>query len=149
MSVSLNKVFLIGYAGRDPELKYSQAGSAMANISLATDESYTDRNGQKVQRTEWHRITAYGKTAEICANYLSKGSLIFVEGSLQTRKWQDQHGSDRYTTEIKAINVKFLDRKNADNGSGTQSKASSVNGRPAADPPHQNNTLTDFDDVPF
>lgn len=111
MSASLNMVQIIARLGRDVDLKYSQSGTAVANISVATDESYTDRNGTKVDRTEWHRVVAYGKTAENCANFLAKGSLVYVEGSLQTRKWQDQQGQDRYTTEIKAQRVQFLDRK--------------------------------------
>lgn len=111
MSASLNMVQIIGRLGRDVDLKYSQSGTAVANISVATDESYTDRNGTKVDRTEWHRVVAYGKTAENCANFLAKGSLVYVEGSLQTRKWQDQEGQDRYTTEIKAQRVQFLERK--------------------------------------
>lgn len=108
---SLNMVQLIGRLGCDVELKYSQGGTAVANLSLATDESYTDRNGTRVQRAEWHKVIVYGKTAENCARYLQKGSLAYVEGSLQTRKWQDQHGNDRLTTEIKAQRVQFLDRR--------------------------------------
>lgn len=99
MSASLNMVQIIARLGRDVDLKYSQSGTAVANISVATDESYTDRNGTKVDRTEWHRVVAYGKTAENCANFLAKGSLVYVEGSLQTRKWQDQQGQDRYTAD--------------------------------------------------
>ncbi|MBD5417328.1 MAG: single-stranded DNA-binding protein [Desulfovibrio sp.] len=108
---SLNMVQLIGRLGRDVELRYTQSGNPVANFNLATDESYTDRDGNRVQRTEWHRVVAYGKTAENCASYLHKGSLVYVEGSLQTRKWTDQNGAERYTTEIKAQRVQFLDRK--------------------------------------
>lgn len=108
---SLNMVQLIGRLGRDIELKYTQGGAAIANLSLATDESYTDRNGARVQRAEWHKVIVYGKTAENCARYLQKGSLAYVEGSLQTRKWNDQQGNERFTTEIKAQRVQFLDRK--------------------------------------
>lgn len=120
MAASLNMAQIIGRLGRDVDLKYSQSGTAVANISAATDESYTDRDGNRVERTEWHRIVAYGKTAENCANFLTKGSLVYVEGSLQTRKWQDQQGQDRYTTEIKALRVQFLDRKNDDGQQGQQ-----------------------------
>lgn len=108
---SLNMVQLIGRLGRDVDLRYSQNGTAVANFSVATDEFYTDRNGARVERAEWHRIVAYGKTAENCGQFLGKGSLVYVEGSLQTRKWQDQSGQDRFTTEIKAQRVQFLDRK--------------------------------------
>lgn len=115
----MNKVLLIGRLGKDVELIYSRGGNAMASLNLATDESYIDREGKKVQRTEWHRVSTFGKTAENCANYLGKGSLICVEGSLQTRKWQDKNGQDRYTTEIRAQRVQFLDRK-SDNNQGGQ-----------------------------
>ncbi len=107
----LNKVMIIGRLGRDPELRYTQSGSPVASLNIATDESYTDREGNKVDRTEWHRVSVFQRQAENCANYLTKGSLVFVEGSLQTRKWQDQQGQDRYTTEINAQRVQFLDRK--------------------------------------
>ena len=109
----LNKVMLIGRLGRDPELRYSQSGLPIANLRLATDESYVDKEGNKVERTEWHSIVVFQRQAENCANYLTKGSLIYVEGSLQTRKWQDQQGQDRYTTEVKAQRVNFLERKGA------------------------------------
>jgi len=107
----LNKVMIIGRLGRDPELRYTQSGAPIASLNVATDESYMDRDGNKVDRTEWHRVSVFQRQAENCANYLTKGSLVYVEGSLQTRKWQDQQGQDRYTTEIKAQRVQFLDRK--------------------------------------
>ncbi len=113
----LNKVMLIGRLGRDPELRYTQSGTPVATLNLATDESYTDRDGNKVERTEWHRVSVFQRQAENCASFLSKGSLVYVEGSLQTRKWQDQQGQDRYTTEIKASRVQFLDRRNERQGS--------------------------------
>lgn len=116
---SLNQVFIIGRLGRDPDLKYSQSGVPVANMSVATNEKYTDRDGNKVEKAEFHRVTCFQRTAENCANYLTKGSLVYVEGSLQTRKWQDQQGQDRYTTEIKAERVQFLDRR-GDNQSGGQ-----------------------------
>lgn len=107
----LNKVMLIGRLGRDPELRYTQNGSPVTTLNIATDEAYTDKDGNRVERTEWHRVVVFQRQAENCATYLSKGSLAYVEGSLQTRKWQDQQGQDRYTTEIKAQRVQFLDRK--------------------------------------
>jgi single-strand DNA-binding protein len=109
--MSLNKVLLIGRLGKDPETRYFQDGTAVVNMSLATDEGYTDRNGNKVDKTEWHRIVAFGKQAEICSQYLQKGSKIFVEGKLRTRKWQDQDGQDRYITEIVIFRVLFLDNR--------------------------------------
>ena len=107
----LNKVMIIGRLGRDPELRYTQTGAPICSLSVATDESYQDRDGNKVERTEWHRVNVFQRAAENCANYLVKGSLVFVEGSLQTRKWTDQQGVERYTTEIKAQRVQFLDSK--------------------------------------
>ncbi len=115
----LNKVMIIGRLGRDPELRYTQNGTPVTSLNIATDESYIDREGVRQDRTEWHRVTVFQKQAENCSNYLSKGSLVFVEGSLQTRKWQDQQGQDRYTTEIKAQRVQFLDRRNNNNNGGT------------------------------
>jgi len=107
----LNKVMLIGRLGKDPELRYTQTGSPVASLRLATDESYTDKDGNRVERTEWHTVVVFERDAENCANYLAKGSLVYVEGSLQTRKWQDKQGQDRYTTEVKASRVRFLDRR--------------------------------------
>ncbi len=107
----LNKVQIIGRLGQNPELKYSQSGVAMTNLNVATDESYTDRDGNRVDRAEWHRVVVFQRQAENCANFLAKGSLVYVEGSLTTRKWTDQQGVDRYTTEIRAQRIQFLDRK--------------------------------------
>lgn len=107
----LNKVMIIGRLGRDPELRYAQNGTPMASLRVATDESYVDRDGNKVERVEWHSVSVFQRMAENCANYLGKGSLVYVEGSLTTRKWQDQQGQDRYTTEIRAQRVQFLDRR--------------------------------------
>jgi single-strand DNA-binding protein len=112
----LNKVMLIGRLGRDPELKYTSAGMPMTSLRIATDESYTDREGQRVERTDWHSVIVFQRLAENCANYLAKGSLVYVEGNLQTRKWQDQQGQDRYSTEIRAQRVQFLDRKGSRDG---------------------------------
>ena len=110
----LNKVMIIGRLGRDPELRYSQSGSPVCTLNIATDESYTDRDGNRVDRAEWHRVVVFQKAAENRSQYLTKGSLVFVEGSLQTRKWQDQQGQDRYTTEIKAQRVQFLDKRGSE-----------------------------------
>ncbi len=112
----LNKVMIIGRLGRDPELRYTSNGTPVTSLNIATDESYIDREGVRQERTEWHRVTVFQKQAENCTNYLSKGSLVYVEGSLQTRKWQDQSGQDRYTTEIRAQRVQFLDRRGFNDG---------------------------------
>ena len=107
----MNKVILIGRLGQDPKVANTQTDTTIVNFSLATDESFTGQDGNKVEKTEWHRVVAFGKQAEFCSNYLTKGRLVLVEGSLQTRKWQDQEGSDRYTTEVKARSVQALDPK--------------------------------------
>lgn len=108
---SLNKVIIIGHIGRDPEMRYTSSGQAVANFSVATDESYKGNDGQKVEKTEWHRIVVWGKQAEFCGNYLAKGRLVYVEGKLETRKWTDKDGVEKYTTEIKADRVIGMDRK--------------------------------------
>ena len=118
----VNKIFIVGRLARDPEIRYTQNGSAIANMTVATDESFVGSDGNKVERTEWHRVTVFGKMAENCGNYLGKGSLVHVEGSLATRKWQDQNGQDRYTTEIKAQRVQFLDRRDQDGGKQRQGR---------------------------
>ena len=106
--MSVNKVILVGRLGRDPETRYTGAGQAVANFSLATDESYKDRNGERQKRTEWHKIVLWGKQAEIAQQYLKKGSLIFVEGRIQTREWQDKEGQKRTSFEIVANNFRML-----------------------------------------
>ncbi|WP_432737605.1 single-stranded DNA-binding protein [Maridesulfovibrio sp. FT414] len=112
MAGSMNKVILIGRLGQDPKLSYTTSGQAFANLSVATDEGYKDRNtGQRVDRTEWHRVVAWRQTAEFAGKFLSKGRLVMVEGKLQTRKWQDQNGQERYTTEIVANVIQGLDSK--------------------------------------
>ena len=106
--MSLNKVMLIGNLGRDPEVRFTQGGSPVANFTLATNERWTDQAGEKQERTEWHRIVVWGKQAEIAGEYLRKGRQIFVEGSLQTREWTDRDGNKRYTTEVKALRFEML-----------------------------------------
>ncbi len=115
----LNKVMLIGNLGKDPEIRYTQSGTAVATFNLATTERWKDKDGQMQDTTEWHRIVVWQKLAEICGTYLHKGSKVYIEGKLQTRKWQDQNGNDKYTTEIIAREMKMLDSKgSADTGSG-------------------------------
>ena len=105
---SVNKVILIGNLGRDPEARYTQNGTAVANFTLATNEVWTDKGGERQERTEWHRIVVWGKQAEICGQYLTKGRQIYVEGRIRTRQWQDQQGQKRYSTEIVAQTVQML-----------------------------------------
>lgn len=104
----INKVLLVGRLGQDPELRYTQAGTAVASLSVATNESWTDKNGQKQDHTEWHRIVIWGKLAEIAGKYSKKGSQVFIEGKLQTRKWQDKQGQLRYSTEVIASTLRVL-----------------------------------------
>ena len=118
MAGSLNKVILIARLGRDPEMRYTPAGQPVATFSVATDESYTGKDGQKVQKTEWHRIVVWGKQAEFCGNYLSKGRLAYIEGKLETRRWTDKDGVEKYTTEIKAERVLGLDSSQGQAGAG-------------------------------
>jgi len=119
----INKVILVGNIGTKPEVKYSSNGSAIANLSVATSETWNDKNsGEKQEKTEWHRVSLYGKLAEIAGQYLDRGSKVYVEGKLQTRKWQDQSGQDRYTTEIVVSGyggtLQMLDRREGMASSG-------------------------------
>ena len=150
----LNKVMIIGRLGRDPELRYSQSGSPVCTLNIATDESYTDNSGQKVEKAEWHRIVVFQKAAENCSQYLAKGSLVFVEGRLSTRKYQDQQGQDRYVTEIQGQRVQFLDRKaDGDGQQGRQGGGRQTQRRHSADyedlGPAFPSEASGLDDVPF
>lgn len=138
----VNKVILVGRLGKDPEIRYLPDGTMVTNFTMATDESYKDKNGEKVQKTEWHRIVAFRKLAEICGNYLTKGKMIFIEGKIQTRSWEDKEGVKRSTTEIIANDMKMLDSK----GQGQTQEKSGDASYTAAPPP---NPDTPLDDVPF
>lgn len=118
---SVNLVILIGNLGKDPETRYLQNNDAVTNITLATTETWKDKNGEKQDKTEWHRVTFYRKLAEIAGEYLKKGSQVYVEGKLTTRKWTDKEGIERYTTEIIASSMKMLDRKSGDSGHSEKS----------------------------
>ena len=127
MARGINKVILIGNLGADPETRYMPSGGAVTNIRLATSESWKDKNsGEMQERTEWHRVVCFNRLAEIAAEYLRKGSKVYIEGSIRTRKWQGQDGQDRYTTEIVANEMQMLD------GRGTGGSADFDSGRPAA-----------------
>jgi single-strand DNA-binding protein len=106
--MGVNKVILVGNLGANPEMRFTQGGQAVANLRLATTERWTDKNGQKQEQTEWHRVVVWGKQAEICGQYLTKGRQIYVEGRIRTRQWQDQQGQKRYTTEIVAQTIQML-----------------------------------------
>lgn len=121
MARGINKVILIGNLGADPEVRYLPSGSAVANVSVATSDSWKDKNtGERQERTEWHRVAFFGRLAEIVGEYLKKGSKVYVEGRLQTRKWQGQDGQDRYTTEIVANDMQMLDSRGGAGDFGNQ-----------------------------
>jgi single-strand DNA-binding protein len=123
--MSVNKVILVGRLGRDPETRYTGGGQAVANFSVATDESYKDKNGERQKRTEWHKIVVWGKQAEIAQQYLKKGSLIFIEGRIQSREWQDKEGQKRTSFEIVASNFRMLGGRadGAAAGGGSQARS--------------------------
>ncbi len=131
----LNKVQLIGRLGKDPEMKYTSSGDPMVNFTLATSEYGRDREGNRQDRTEWHNISVFGKMAEVCNSYIRKGSLVYLEGAIQTRKYQDKNGNDRYITSINARTVQFLDKKGENSGydDGYQQQ------QPRQNAPRQNN----------
>jgi single-strand DNA-binding protein len=143
---SVNKVILLGHLGADPEVRYTQGGTAVANLRIATNESYNDKtSGERVEKTEWHRVVAWGKLAEIVGQYLKKGRQVYIEGSLQTRQYQDQQGNTRYSTEIKANDLVMLGGRGeggggAEGGGGEDTQFAPVGGdeAPASD-----------DDLPF
>ena len=118
----VNKVIIVGNLGNDPEVRYSNNGAAIANISVATSDSWKDKNtGERQERTEWHRIVMFNRLGEIAGEYLKKGSKVYIEGKLQTRKWQDQQGQDRYTTEIVADQMQMLDARGTGQSGGMSS----------------------------
>jgi single-strand binding protein len=137
----INKVIIVGHLGNDPEMRSMPNGEAVANISVATSEAWTDKNtGERREVTEWHRIVFYRKLAEICGQYLKKGAQVYIEGRLRTRKWQDQNGQDRYTTEIQGDVVQML-------GTRPQSADGANNSQPM---PQQDASANAFDDsIPF
>lgn len=145
----VNKAILVGNLGKDPELRYTQGGQAVVNFPVATSEQWTDKSGERQERTEWHRIVVWGKVGENCAQYLSKGRSVYIEGRIQTREWEDQSGQKRYTTEINAQTVQFLGggagggarREEASSGGSAGDAGPAPSGGGDAPPPP--------DDVPF
>jgi len=131
----LNMAQIIGHLGRDPEVRYTPEDTAIANLAVATNETWKDKNGEKQERTEWHRVVLFGKVAEIAAEYLRKGSLVYLQGRMQTRKWQADDGQDRYTTEIVADRMRML-------GGKGERDTRTANGKSVAEPPFD-------DDIPF
>ncbi len=149
---SVNKVILIGNLGRDPETRYMPDGGAVTNVSIATTETWKDKNGEKQEKTEWHRVAFFGKLAEIAGEYLKKGSQVYVEGRLQTRKWQDKDGQDKYTTEIVADRMQMLGSRQGMGGGDREAggeRESRAAAKPAAAKP-AGSKFDDFeDDIPF
>ncbi len=161
---SVNKVILVGNLGKDPEVRYMPSGDAITNITMATTDSWKDKNGEKQEKTEWHRVAFFGKLAEIAGEYLKKGSQVYVEGRLQTRKWQDKEGQDRYTTEIVADRMQMLGSRSGGGNYEVQDKAPPGEGRESGSgngqtsssqgsskpPVKKGGDFADFeDDIPF
>ena len=151
MSRGVNKVILIGNLGQAPEVRYMPNGNAVANVTIATSESWKDKNtGEQVDQTEWHRVVFFRRLAEIVGEYLQKGSKIYIEGKLKTRKWQDKNGQDRWTTEIVASEMQMLDGRAGGTSSGEPSSNSNNNSKPSASQSAPAPANTDFDDdIPF
>jgi len=153
MARGINKVILVGHLGRDPEVRYAPSGQAIANVTIATSEQWKDKNtGEKQERTEWHRVVFFSRLAEIAGEYLKKGSQVYIEGRLQTRKWQDKDGNDRYTTEIVANEMQMLGGRGGSGGPATDD----YNQEPASAPQAATSNAGggsgggDFDDdIPF
>ncbi|MFA5529452.1 MAG: single-stranded DNA-binding protein [Thiohalomonadaceae bacterium] len=158
MARGINKVILVGNLGKDPEVRYMPSGAAVANVTIATSEQWKDKQtGQAQERTEWHSVVFYNKLAEIVGEYLRKGSQVYVEGSLRTRKWQDKNGQDRYTTEIIASEMQMLGGRGSGGGSSTNfdesrsaPAAAPSQGKGQGNAPAPSRSFDDFDDdIPF
>ena len=154
--MSVNKVILIGRLGKDPETRYMTSGEAVTNATLATSENWKDKSGEKQEKTEWHNLVFYRRLAEIAGEYLKKGSQIYVEGKLQTRKWQTKEGQDRYTTEIVVNEMTMLGGKSSGSGSfevvenKPSASSSSSDAAPAKSAPAAKSSFDNFDDdIPF
>lgn len=147
----VNKVIIVGHLGNDPEMRTMPNGELVANISVATSESWTDKNsGEKKEVTEWHRIVFYRRQAEICGQYLQKGSQVYVEGRLKTRKWQDNNGQDRYTTEIQGDVLQMLGGRNQDAAQNQPSKQQDKQQKAQSKPQQSEPPMDAFDDnIPF
>ena len=157
MARGVNKVILLGNLGQDPEMKYMPSGGAVVNLRIATNESYKDREGNQVERTEWHSVVMFNKLAEIAGQYLKKGRSVYIEGSLRTRKWQDKSGQDRYSTEIVANEMQMIGGGGGSAPMGDDGGYSAPAARPAARsapsrdnaPPAAMDEPFEDDDIPF
>ena len=137
--MSINKVILIGNLGGDPEVRYASSGVAVCNFTMATTRTYKDKQGERKDETEWHRVVAFGRTAEVCGEYLKKGRQVYIEGRLQTRKWQDKDGNDRWTTEVVTESMQMLGNRGGSDagGGGGSQRGSSSQGSSGNDDPYQ------------
>jgi len=148
----VNKAILVGNLGRDPELRHTPNGQAVVNFTLATSENWTDKSGERQERTEWHRIVVWGKTAEMCNQYLSKGRTVYIEGRIQTREWEDKDGNKRYTTEVNAQTVQFIGPRTDGGGGGGGNYSGGGGGRgnaPRNDGPADAGPPGGDEDIPF
>lgn len=149
-SKGVNKVILVGNIGQDPEIRYMPNGNPVANLTLATSESWKDKqSGETKEQTEWHRVVMFNKLAEIAGEYVKKGSKVYLEGALKTRKWQDQQGQDRYTTEIVANELQMLDRRSDAGNSDYQQYSQQSEAKPAKKPAEVAEVEIADDDIPF
>ena len=151
---SVNKVIIVGNLGADPEMRYLPSGEAVANLRVATTDVWKDKDGNKQEATEWHRISFFGRQAEVCGQYLKKGSQIYVEGSIRTRKWQDKEGQDRYTTEVRGDRMQMLggrqgmgDAPPRDSAGAAAGSGGGGGSRPAAAPPPARGRVNDLEDA--
>ncbi|ODU48895.1 MAG: single-stranded DNA-binding protein [Thiobacillus sp. SCN 63-374] len=151
---SVNKVILVGNLGRDPEMRYLPSGEAVANLAIATTDKYKDKSGQMVEQTEWHRVSFFGRTAEVCGQYLKKGSQVYVEGSIRTRKYTDKEGVEKYATEIRGDRMQMLGSKGGggmadmdDGGFNQSAPAPRSQPRSSAPPAAQRPASSGFDDM--
>ena len=157
---NLNKVTLIGRSGQDPEIRYTQSGNAVANATMATNDYWTDKQGEKQERTEWHSLVLWGKLADLAQSYLKKGSQVYVEGRLQTRDWEDQQGQKHYKTEVVVTTMQFLDSRISDSDSAQVSATPAYTDTTSSSPEYSKNTESNSpdskpeddyikDDIPF
>ena len=149
MAKSVNKVILVGRLGKDPELKYTASGTPFCRFSMATDDVWNDKSsGERQEKTEWHNIVVWDRLAEICNQYLTKGRLVYIEGSLQTREWDDQEGNKRRTTEVRARDMVMLGGAGEGQGGGGPRRAAPMEAAASSSPAPSTSTITD-DDIPF
>ena len=153
---SVNKVILVGNLGRDPEMRYLPSGEAVANLAIATTDKYKDKSGQMVEQTEWHRVSFFGRTAEVCGDYLAKGSQIYVEGSIRTRKYTDKEGVEKYATEIRGERMQMLGARTGGGSASQDTSGTSANkySKQSGGGGQQNSGgktggFDDMDDIPF